>query len=70
MWSLTMNRSTKRDNIGVTDIGRRSLTPPPGVHLGTGVIIAVRHADGTTPLCSGGRASLAADLGIVEVRFG
>ena len=49
MWFLTINRSTKRDNIGVTDIGRRSLTPPTGVHLGTGVITAVRHADGTTP---------------------
>ena len=46
---LTINLSTMRDNIGVTDIGRRSLTSLTGVHLGTGVITAVRHADGTTP---------------------
>ena len=38
-----------RDNIGVTDIGRRSLTSLTGMHLGTDVITAVRHADGTTP---------------------
>ena len=37
-----------RDNIDVTDIGRRSLTSLTGVHSGTGVITAVRHADGTT----------------------
>ena len=48
-WSLTINRSTKSDSIGVTEIGLRSLTPPTGVHLDTGVITAVRHADGTKP---------------------
>ena len=37
MWFLTINHSTKHDNIGVTDIGRRSLTPSTGVHLGTGI---------------------------------
>ena len=49
MWSLTNNSTTKRDHTGVTNIGLRSLTPPTGVHLGTGVITAVRHAAGTTP---------------------
>ena len=38
-----------RDNIGVTDIGRRSLTSLTGLHFGTGVLTAVCHADGTTP---------------------
>ena len=38
-----------RDNIGVTDIGRRSLTWLTGVHLGTGVKTTVCHADGTNP---------------------
>ena len=47
--SLTIRRSTIRDRIGVTDIGRRSLTPLRGVHLGTGVIAGVHHAVGTTP---------------------
>ena len=35
--------------MGVTEIGLRSLTPLTGVHFGTGVITAVRHAAGTTP---------------------
>ena len=38
-----------RDDIGVTDICRRSLTSLTGVHLGTVVITEVRQADGTTP---------------------
>ena len=46
---LTINLSTMRNNIGVTDIGWMSLTSLTGVHLGTGVIIAVRHSDGTIP---------------------
>ena len=47
MWSLTINRSSKRNNIGITDIGLRSITPPTDVHLGTGVITAVCHVDDT-----------------------
>ena len=46
---LTTSRSTIRDKMGVIEIDLRSLTPLTGVHFGTGVITAVRHAAGTTP---------------------
>ena len=36
------------DNIGVTDVGLRSATELIGMHLGTGVITAVRQAAGPT----------------------
>ena len=50
-WFLTIYRSTKRDNIGVTDVGLMSnmLTPPIAVRLSLGVITAALYADGTTP---------------------
>ena len=46
---MTISRSTIRDKICVTEIDRRSATEIIGVHLGTGVITAVRHAAGTIP---------------------
>ena len=49
IWSLTINRSTILDSMGVTDIGRKSPNSVTGIHFGTGVIIAVHQADGTAP---------------------
>ena len=43
-----MSRSTVRERIDVTKIGRRSEAATTGEHLGTGVMLAVRQTQGTT----------------------